>query len=478
MWREYLLFGIFLSQSFHMTNSFTCQLYLAPSLLPHAGFGIFSGVNHQISTFLRQEPTVLIDDLLLEEYQFSNYFYASRNGDYAVCAFGIAMMLNHLEIPNLHRSWSSDNYDHVQTIPLRPYTTYTEFEFVTSEQIQIGQELYTRYGSAQWFHDRQIPYDPSLGSGSHYTLNELQKVGHCLDNVRVSESLIPMAGRGLFANRNFQIGELVTLSPVLTAPLHQIRKEGASSLLINYCVTSPMSDFALLPIGYAAMANHGGRAANLRMEWYDTKEWNQFFNTSSRSSNLTDQESISHHTRDRIFEGINLSSILDSPSGSLYFGYYATREIVTGEELTIDYGLVWEMAYSRYLDTMSDWFKRNREAHLITAPQFRQPIQTSHDFYPKVMRKSCVGKGCSSLFSSTENDILSSVHQRLNKRSPSYQLNELTIRQSRQHLHRQQSPPPKTTSPSTCADNQESQENNWSLEMFSQKLKRFLGYPC
>jgi hypothetical protein len=475
MWWKNLLRLIFLCQSFQMINSFTCQLYLAPSLLPHAGFGIFSGVSHEISTFLRHEPTVLIDDLLLEEYQFSNYFYASRNGDYAVCAFGISMMLNHLETPNLDRSWSSSGlrYDHIQTLSLRPYTTYTEFDFTTNSKIQIGQELYTKYGSAQWFYDRDIPYDPSLRPGSRYTIHELQKVGHCLDNVRVGESLIPMAGRGLFANRNFQMNELVTLSPLLTAPLHQIRKEGVFSLLINYCVTSLISDFALLPIGYAALANHGGRVANLRMEWYDTKEWNQFLNVSS------DQDSF-FQTRDRIFEGLNHSSILNSPSGNLYFGYYATREILNGEELTIDYGLAWEMAYSRYLDTMSDWFQRNQEIHLITAPQFRHPIETSHDFYPKVMRKSCVGKGCSSSLLLSGNDILYSVHQQLNKQSSSSKMNQQTIRQSQQHAnqyHRHHSTGAASAASSTCATNQEP-GTSWSIEMVTQKLKRFLGFPC
>jgi hypothetical protein len=465
-WRNFLFLLFLQTIRFPLINSNPCQLYLAPSLLPHAGYGIFSGVDLKPKTLIRREPTALIDNLLLEEYQLSNYFYASHYGDSAVCAFGISMMLNHLETPNLERQWSSSQniYD-IQSISLRPYTTYAEFDFITNRNIQIGEELFTKYGSSQWFLERNIPYDRNLRPTSPYSLSELQRVGHCLDHVKIGDSTIPMAGRGLFAHKTFVKGELVTISPLLVAPLHQIKKEGASSLLINYFITSLASDFALLPIGHVALANHGGKDSNLRMEWYDTKEWNQKIDISSF-------DSIAN--RDRIFEHLNASMILDSPSGNLYLGYYATRDIEIGEELTIDYGLAWEVAYYRYLETMNDWFSKNNQVNIITAPQFRQPITMKWGFFPDIMRKSCVGKGCSSI---SRVDQFVSLHQKLNELSPSYQFTQQTLQQSQQYMKQLMgsSMNDKKSSP-TCANNGDTE--GWTFSGAVNKLKGFFGGSC
>ena len=92
-------------------------------------------------------------------------------------------------------------------------------------------------------------------------------------------STVPNAGRGLFASRSFEEGEIVTISPVLLLPVRNIDDGSGhdSSVLINYAMSIEEASVALLPFGMSGTANHapsplekpmGSFTANMKPEWF------------------------------------------------------------------------------------------------------------------------------------------------------------------------------------------------------------------
>eukprot|EP01034_Spumella_vulgaris_P033395 gene33395-41210_t len=48
------------------------------------------------------------------------------------------------------------------------------------------------------------------------TIAFMTKYGHCLTDVIIAQSAIPLAGKGLFAKKSFLRNEKVVIAPVLT----------------------------------------------------------------------------------------------------------------------------------------------------------------------------------------------------------------------------------------------------------------------
>lgn len=137
--------------------------------------------------------------------------------------------------------------------------------------------MFTNYGK-RWFKDRRIKRNTApTNASTAYSLPELQQHGRCLTDVVLGDSSLPFAGKGVFANKPFRAGEVVSVSPALVLPRHAVEQEGEHSVLINYCITSSsededggerVSDVALFPLSLAGMMNHGaGDMANVAMDW-------------------------------------------------------------------------------------------------------------------------------------------------------------------------------------------------------------------
>lgn len=205
---------------------------------------------------------------------------------------------------------------------IEPRSTSTSVVYIADGSIEAGDEILTSYGTSSWFEKRDVPYDPvHVDENLSFSrpLEYLYKEGYCLSDVYVFDSLIPFAGRGLFAKRNFKEGELITVTPVLFLPENELLLTRDDSVLINYCFASTHSNIAMLPIGLAAMANHQFRElANMRYEW------------------LNDVESLSTLTSEVIFRSVN--AVAD-------VAFYATRNIEANEELTFSYGESWMNAW-------------------------------------------------------------------------------------------------------------------------------------
>ena len=152
--------------------------------------------------------------------------------------------------------------------------------------------------------------------------------------VQVKKSLIPFAGKGIFAARDFKEGDLVTISPTFVLP-----KGGVVNIdrtvIQNYCLASPeVANIVFFPFGLGAVANHAKPDdANMRLEWH---WWNEEEKDRKMSSAAND---------------LSLASFVQ-----LDIGYRATRDIFKGQELTYDYGEKWAAAWANHMSSLNQWY--------------------------------------------------------------------------------------------------------------------------
>lgn len=145
------------------------------------------------------------------------------------------------------------------------------------------------------------------------------------------------------------------------------------SVLINYVISRPDSDLALLPINYVGFCNHGGNASTAKLEWFFWSE--------------KDKTALEKHPND----------LVNEDAASLYLGYRATRDISEDEEITIDYGIKWEKEWENYLQK-----KKEFRILLDEMPLFRRGIDAPEGLFPAHWLVDCVGDDCGHSYGSDE----------------------------------------------------------------------------
>lgn len=177
------------------------------------------------------------------------------------------------------------------------------------------------------------------------SLEWLKEHGTCLDVMETAPSTISGAGRGAFAKKSFEAGEVVTTSPLIhildksilelweigsdpTDPQRLIRRKRiGTQLVINYCFSHPETTLALCPYGKGINSiNHSSEKVNLRVEW----PADQFLN----------------HNASYITMPPNQWNTLKP---QLAIHYVATKPIAPGEELFLDYGPTWQEAWEKHV---------------------------------------------------------------------------------------------------------------------------------
>jgi hypothetical protein len=103
----------------------------------------------------------------------------------------------------------------------------------------------------------------------------LQKYGWCIDNLRVGQSTIADAGRGAFARRSFQAGEVVVPVPLQSfkdRAVFQVTQP--EQLYVNYCLQPKNSKMIFYPYGpifnlinhpYTTTGEH--KEPNVHLQW-------------------------------------------------------------------------------------------------------------------------------------------------------------------------------------------------------------------
>jgi hypothetical protein len=173
-------------------------------------------------------------------------------------------------------------------------------------------------------------------------------------------------GRGLFANRFFAEGELLTVAPVLVLNKTWVDEVSASSnsLLQNYCLWDGEAEIVLLPISTAIMMNH----APTRSDSEETVKEEQQEEEQEEEQGVGPQAKANTEMRwfswrkaetfqeaeDRVFMHFNNASLLlESTLAPLDLGIYATRDIEQDEELFLDYGVEWEELWRQTIQQCS-----------------------------------------------------------------------------------------------------------------------------
>lgn len=351
----------------YLNFNFSCDLYIAPSKIHGIERGIFAGKKYKIGNIINTYPSILIEYEIIKRKQMSNYVFSSNNDRYSIAIFGAGMIFNHQNPKNVVHLYNEIPPIPSQFIPLassQPYTTFPMLDFVAEQEILQYDEIFTSYGEDdQWFKSRNITFVPPnemISTISNF--KELNENGHCLTDVYVNTSNIPMSGKGLFTKRSYKKGEIVTISPILIFSKHTLQKLDDTSLLTNYAICSLISDVCILPIGLSSMINHGGVEANVEIEWYNWK------------SKTSLPEKLSWSIKD----------LAAYPAAPLDIAYRSTKDLNEGNEILISYGEEWEKEWLKYVQLLREW---NREyvfeiVKNYEKPQFRHPIVEPKNLFP------------------------------------------------------------------------------------------------
>jgi hypothetical protein len=178
---------------------------------------------------------------------------------------------------------------------------------------------------------------------------ELDRIGRCLDKIHPeNRSTLSQAGRGAFASRHIEKGEVVIGTPLLFTPTDDFfrmyegnwlmqgeapdrEKLKQMQLGINYSWKHPESSLFLIPYGpLVQFINHNQTQANVRMQWAKDGEM-------SHRSNWLE---------------LPPEEIFPRTSPGMFLDFVATRNVQPGEEIFLDYGDAWENAW---IDHVTTW---------------------------------------------------------------------------------------------------------------------------
>jgi len=195
-------------------------------------------------------------------------------------------------------------------------------------------------------------------STQHVTPAWLHSNGFCLDNIVRKPSTIPQAGNGGFAARSLGAGEVIVPVPVYhvadrgllrTYPIdvdsstgtfirNETRLNGPSQLLTNYCFGDDESSLLLCPMSSVMHINHCSTRRN----------GGQCSSNSQKGPNAKLRWASKWHPETKKWLNSSIEEIEKEKDRVLNLEVVATREIEADEEILIDYGLEWEVAWERH----------------------------------------------------------------------------------------------------------------------------------
>jgi SET domain len=175
--------------------------------------------------------------------------------------------------------------------------------------------------------------------------------GICSNQLVVGESTIPNIGKGAFATRHYQAGDLVTFAPVIHMHRHELWNNSKYELLLNYAYGHPDSPLLLLP--NAPVVNY--------INHFASSSISSSSSTNSSSSELQPNVAL---TWGMVFHGDpirGLNAFFNSGKLDkmlqrkeevvLEVDFRAIRDIQPGDEILIDYGDAWQQAWDSQVET-------------------------------------------------------------------------------------------------------------------------------
>jgi hypothetical protein len=220
-------------------------------------------------------------------------------------------------------------------------------------------------------------------------VEELRRIGRCQDSIRHAPSTIPFAGRGAFATRELDKGEIISGAPLLHIPLRETtfmfdlnetsgkrnpNKRTGTQLLVNYCFGHVDSTLLLCPYSAGVnYINHNQTLSNVKIQW-------------SPHGTMAHNESWLELTPHDMLEYFEVNLGID---------YVATRDIREGEELFLNYGDAFEKAWQEHLH---NWRRDAKWKHYASAAVWNKhmaemPLRTmneqQYDPYPDHILLRC-----------------------------------------------------------------------------------------
>ena len=165
-----------------------CDLYLAPSLTPGIGRGVFAGSSYAAGETIMNSVTLLLSADYTIGWQIVNYYWGTEEPSISLAEFGPGMLINHKNPPSILHSWPS-----LFTMSAEQelsHTTSTSVPSIATRDIATGEELFVSYSEGNdWLQERGVfitdaaekdTYDPP-----HRSAEELQRIGICMTDVKV-----------------------------------------------------------------------------------------------------------------------------------------------------------------------------------------------------------------------------------------------------------------------------------------------------
>jgi hypothetical protein len=400
-WNKQFNSSLFSRDTHDVSTVTPCSLFIAPSLIPNAGMGIFTGQDIDEGATIG-EPELFItlaDKFKTIPYRgqhrwlsWLNYVRGTTNflipqnkalatlhprklrrsatgpqyldDLYRVDAFApglAALSVVHSKLYNMALIDPLPKRDgmgmHRKSDPgTGAFTAHYGAFFVAEEDIPAGSELYIEPTTEQKEETRKFPKAESSVSPKW-----LESNGVCIDNLRVGPSTVKHAGRGAFAKRFLPAGSLVAPSNLAilkrddltifeadeSAKKYEkvLKKDSVKGheLLLNYCFGHPDASLLLLPLSPVVnFINHHRTAPNVAIRW-------------PKDLNLSEQWLERHPLE-----------LLDQ-SGKPMIEFIALRDIEADEELFLDYGSDWDLAWEKHVD---NWNPRPEDLEYISAEDY------------------------------------------------------------------------------------------------------------
>ena len=323
------------------TTDDECRLYMAESTIPNSGWGVFTTVDLSRSSPIGYPDMVLhLSDPILssQERIWLNYLWNGQDvgGSYEglhvySAPLGVGMLANGGDNARFLGTTNMNTITDVDpTVPTRgSMSTFHGFSIVTSQSIPAGGEILVDYGS-NWFQKRpQIIKQVT----SNRPVSWLRRNGWCLDNIQAKPSTL---GHGAFATRFLPKDTIIAPAPLIPLSQTSLRFIRQSSnhgvqygkqLLLNYCFGHSKSSLLLFP--YSPIVNYINHSSD-----------EQKINAKLRWSSQQQQQNI-WPSLEELYQ--------KEDHGILVMEFIATRDILPGEEIFINYGPIWEQAWTQHV---------------------------------------------------------------------------------------------------------------------------------
>lgn len=318
------------------SKSDTCRFYLAESAIPHSGWGLFTAVDLKqgdlgqpfadICIYVPDTP--LGNHFLTHSWGNDVWFGAFEGRNPRAACEGFATLFNtvppgiqtsklHMMGPHHNAGLRRDRDPGAGAV-----SQYAGIASVTTRPVEAGSELTIDYGDWTYQPDDYKQEPPKR------TVENLQQVGLCIDNIFIDQATDRSMGRGAFASRQLKVGTIVSPAPVQVFHTSQF----ADTLFLNYGLQVQGLDLLLYPYGPGVNLINHSRQPNVGWRW--------------STHSLHKRHYLTSYSLDEYLER------KDYP-GALVLEIVAIRNIQKGEELFLDYGREWEEAWKEHVEQWS-----------------------------------------------------------------------------------------------------------------------------